>query len=102
MMATAGATLSVVLPVDRTATGTETIGALCREAGTVPLELVPGRGHESVRLRAERAVSGALPTYLIIGAAKCGTTSLHHYLGRSGRASPARKTSRSSGGLCSI
>ncbi len=25
---------------------------------------------------------GALPTFLIIGAAKCGTTSLHHYLGQ--------------------
>jgi hypothetical protein len=26
-------------------------------------------------------VTGALPTYLIIGAGKCGTTSLHYYLG---------------------
>lgn len=26
-------------------------------------------------------MTGALPTYVIIGAAKCGTTSLHHYLG---------------------
>ncbi len=40
---------------------------------------------------AERAVSGALPTYLIIGAAKCGTTSLHHYLGEHPKIQVARR-----------
>jgi hypothetical protein len=36
-------------------------------------------------------VSGALPTYLIIGAAKCGTTSLHHYLGEHPEIQVARR-----------